>query len=266
MILVFSDLDGTLLDHETYSFAPAKPALDRLKSLNIPLILASSKTETEMRALRDALSLETPMIVENGAGIAGLEGDTSGRPCYNEIRSLLNKMPASLRKHYQGFGDWSVGEIEERTGLTRDAAERAAERQFSEPGVWDGTEADLALFEELLSEAGFMAVRGGRFTTIMPKTSKGEAMAKIAAHFAGAPSEKAVKIALGDGANDIVMLEAADHGVIIANPANKPMPLLVGEREGKIRRSSLAGPHGWNEMINALLDELKPQAANPSGA
>ena len=30
-VLVFTDLDGTLLDHKTYSFAKAKPALAMIK-------------------------------------------------------------------------------------------------------------------------------------------------------------------------------------------------------------------------------------------
>lgn len=29
-LLVFTDLDGTLLDHESYDWSPARPALNRL--------------------------------------------------------------------------------------------------------------------------------------------------------------------------------------------------------------------------------------------
>jgi phosphoglycolate phosphatase-like HAD superfamily hydrolase len=35
--IVFSDLDGTLLDHETYLFDAAQPALNALKARDIPL-------------------------------------------------------------------------------------------------------------------------------------------------------------------------------------------------------------------------------------
>ena len=41
---IFSDLDGTLLDHDTYGYEPARPALALLGRKNIPLILCSSKT------------------------------------------------------------------------------------------------------------------------------------------------------------------------------------------------------------------------------
>jgi len=33
--LIFTDLDGTLLDHETYSFGPALPALNLIKEKRI---------------------------------------------------------------------------------------------------------------------------------------------------------------------------------------------------------------------------------------
>lgn len=36
MYLVFTDLDGTLLDHDTYSWEAARPALDRLKRQQVP--------------------------------------------------------------------------------------------------------------------------------------------------------------------------------------------------------------------------------------
>lgn len=67
-LLVFSDLDGTLLDHTTYSYAPARPALAALRARDALLILASSKTAAEMLPLHQELDLgEAPMIVENGA-------------------------------------------------------------------------------------------------------------------------------------------------------------------------------------------------------
>ena len=50
-LLVFTDLDGTLLDHETYSFELALPAIDVLKEKNIPLIFCTSKTRAEIERI-----------------------------------------------------------------------------------------------------------------------------------------------------------------------------------------------------------------------
>ncbi|TPW30158.1 HAD-IIB family hydrolase [Martelella alba] len=252
MQLVFSDLDGTLLDHETYDFAPALPALQRLKELNIPLILASSKTEAEMRPIAAELGLDEPMIVENGAGIAGSD-PAHGTSTYAQLRQCLNEMPPELRGRFQGFGDWSVEEVAKRTGMTPAKAELARRRAFSEPGLWSGSNAQRAEFEAYLAESGFQAVRGGRFYTLMPKTSKAERMAEITATYQRMSPDPVSTIALGDAPNDLAMIEAANHGFIIANPAHDPLPVTERERQGFIRRSQKAGPAGWSDMILQLL-------------
>jgi mannosyl-3-phosphoglycerate phosphatase len=68
-LLVFSDLDGTLLDHDTYSFETARPALAELKERGIPLVLATSKTRAETESVRSALGNRHPFVVENGGAV-----------------------------------------------------------------------------------------------------------------------------------------------------------------------------------------------------
>lgn len=68
--VVFTDLDGTLLDHHTYSFIPAAPAIERLRRNDVPLILTSSKTMAEILELRTLLSNHHPLIAENGSLLA----------------------------------------------------------------------------------------------------------------------------------------------------------------------------------------------------
>ena len=73
-LLVFTDLDGTLLDHDDYGFAAAQPALSQLRALHIPLIPVTSKTLAEMRLLGRQLGIQHPLIVENGSVICLPEG------------------------------------------------------------------------------------------------------------------------------------------------------------------------------------------------
>ena len=68
-LVVFSDLDGTLLDHYTYSFEDARPALGRLRAAGVPLVLCTSKTRAEIAPLRDALRNTHPFISENGGAV-----------------------------------------------------------------------------------------------------------------------------------------------------------------------------------------------------
>lgn len=47
-IIIFTDLDGTLLDHNSYDFSEALEMLSYIKNHNIPLILTTSKTKIEV--------------------------------------------------------------------------------------------------------------------------------------------------------------------------------------------------------------------------
>ncbi|MCP4726565.1 MAG: HAD hydrolase family protein, partial [bacterium] len=70
MKAVFSDLDGTILDFNTYSYDEAREGMNLLKERGIPLIPVSSKTLIEMKGLHRELQLSFPFVFENGGGIA----------------------------------------------------------------------------------------------------------------------------------------------------------------------------------------------------
>ncbi|WP_319567539.1 HAD-IIB family hydrolase [Cohaesibacter marisflavi] len=251
--VIFTDLDGTLLDHASYSYAPAKPALALLHKHDIPLILASSKTAFEIAPLRDELGFaHCPAIVENGAGLLPAHADpeslAEAQSDYQHIRTILDAMPADLRALFTGFGDWSVEEIAQNTGLPKDNAALAARRLFSEPGLFSGNAHQKQRFESYIEERGLKARQGGRYYTLSFGATKADQMRGILKQQSlAAPPVKS--IALGDAANDIEMLETADFGVIISNPAGKPLPPLSGEDEGRIMRADNPGPTGWNEAI-----------------
>lgn len=259
-LIVFSDLDGTLLDHETYSFEPARTALNRLKACGGILVLSSSKTAVEMAGLRDEMGFaDCPAIVENGAGLlppAG-QGDpsTDSGEIYKRLIDALNAMPPELRKHYASFSDWGPEGIAEHTGLSLKAAKRAGQRQFSEPGIWSGNDANLAAFQAALQEQGVHMRRGGRFQTLSFGAVKADRMAEIIAQYAG-PGQRPVTMALGDAPNDAEMISTADYGVIIANTHGAPLPELPGESTGRVVRTTKPGPYGWNDAVLERLSDV----------
>lgn len=250
-LVVFSDLDGTLLDHGNYDWSAAKPALTALAKRNFPVILTSSKTAAEIRKLQQQMGLSgLPAIVENGAGVIGLEQEqTTGLSEYARIRESLAMLPRTLRSKFKGFGDVSLSEIQLLTGLPEDAAQLAQCREFTEPGLWSGSLDEKDVFARALREAGLSLQQGGRFLTVSCGRTKADGMAHVMQQFAGAKS-----VALGDAPNDIEMLEAADFGVIVANPHREPLPKLQGETDGRISRTEAAGPEGWNIAVLELLN------------
>ena len=253
-LIVFTDLDGSLLDHEDYSCEPARPALDKLAALDIPVILASSKTGTEIaRIQRDVGCVDCPAIVENGAGLLDPEtGPEAGHGRYLELLAAINEVSPYLRSLFEGFHDLGTEGIIRSTGLSPKAAALAGQRQFSEPGLFHGGPRDQEAFLAALEKLGVKARRGGRFLTLSFGGTKACRMDEIAERYGNPP-----RIALGDAPNDVEMLEAADHGIIIANPHGAEIPALPGEAAGLIRRTVLIGPQGWNSAVLDLLYQMK---------
>lgn len=252
-LLVFTDLDGTLIDHDTYQWTAAQPALNRLAKLSCGVILASSKTAAEVGALRAALDLEAwPAIVENGAGM--LPPHITELPDtfqYTAIRSALVTLPPPLRGLFRGFGDLMPLAVSKMTGLSPEASVLAKNRAFSEPGQWLGTDLQKQDFLAHLAAQGITAQQGGRFLTLSFGRNKADQMRVIMDTYRPAHT-----IALGDAPNDIEMLQTAEFGVIVANPHRPPLAPLAGEGEGRISRTIEAGPIGWNGAILDLIKQL----------
>lgn len=252
-IVVFSDLDGTLLDHDTYSYAAAAPALDALRAKGIPVILTTSKTAAEVAPLHAELGLgDTPAIVENGAGVFrpnARDGDSDA--AYLRIRAVLDGMPRKLAGPFRGFADMDDAEVSRLTGLSVQAANLARQRCHSEPGLWTGTDAQERALVVALAAHGISARRGGRFLTLSFGRTKADAMADIALELAATAT-----IALGDAPNDREMLETADLGIVVRNDHATPLPLLRSEAEGRILRTDKPGPEGWNLAILDALSRL----------
>jgi mannosyl-3-phosphoglycerate phosphatase len=263
--LVFTDLDGTLLDHENYSYEPALPALERLNQLSIPVIINSSKTAAEIKALRTELHNNAPFIVENGAAVCvphkyfDDSAKTSSRldihsfgPDYSELLKILAKLRTEAGYKFRGFADMSLTELAERTGLSREQAELAKQRYGSEPLLWEDTEEALQSLTDELSHYKLTKVRGGRFVHVMGEIDKAKAMNWLLKRYRQAwPETCWCCIALGDSPNDRQMLESADIAVVI--PAHQGAPMLI-EKSGQVLRPSQKGPQGWRDAIEKILN------------
>lgn len=259
--VIFSDLDGTLLDPLRYSFDDALPALRLVAARGIPLVLCSSKTCAEILACRREMGNVHPFISENGGGIfipqgyfprpAGaeeIEGYwriTLGTP-YAQIRAHFLRLRENLGVAARGFADMRVEEVASLTGLAPAQASLAKQRDFDEPFVFEG--APDAGFLRAIEEAGLNWTEG-RIFHILGRHDKGRAV-RILKDLYQRERGEMDSIGLGDGFNDLPLLQSVEHPVLIRREDGGFAPDIAINGLVKTR---LCGPAGWNEAVLELL-------------
>lgn len=251
--LVATDLDGTLLDAETYGFEPARPALAALRRAGIPLVLCSSKTRAEMVPLAAAIGASGPFVVENGGAIVEpggavvVLGVDRGR--------LLAQLPAVAREagaRVRSFAEMTVGEVAAITGLPESQAELALLREYDEPFVVEDPpgrdpETDARL-QCAARRRGLDVTRGGRFHHLAGPVDKGRALRAILER---APVDGAV-VGLGDAPNDLPLLLAATRPIVMPRADGTVEPELAARLAGA-ERAPAPGPAGWSAAVLAAL-------------
>lgn len=271
MKIIYTDLDGSLLDHQSYSFAPAANFLERLEIQAVPVIPVTSKTRAEVLALRKSLNNRHPFIVENGAAIClpnkYFDCSYVTAPGDEDIQIICNSQPrqywldlldqagGAFTDEYQTFSsicaEKGIGGLVELTGLSLEQATLAQQREYSEPIHWLGSQTRKAEFIHQIEQAGGQLLQGGRFLTLGGNTNKGAAVLQLQALFRQQYGS-CQSLAIGDSNNDISMLEAADSALIIRSEHHRaPIPL----RDTNLWHSHAAGPNGWVEGVNAWLSE-----------
>lgn len=285
-IVILTDLDATLLDHETYSADPAAPALERARTKKIPVIPVTSKSKVEVEKIRQQISAigKNPAIIENGGGIVipkefmqllpkeiiegkGIQDDGENwiieiaQPI-EEARLALAQTSQELQVPVESLGNMTAERFSEITGLSHDDAALALQRQFQEGFRLSDQSISPESVEKIkiemgikLKEKGFNLTFGGRFWQVTGGSDKGAAV-KLLQEILTVKYGKIHTIGLGDASGDIPALMRCDEGYLIANPHK------IGEEIDitpypNIAKIAEPGPIGWNQAINGALDRLE---------
>lgn len=267
--LVVTDLDGTLLNHHDYSVEAALPRLKQLQQQQIPVILNTSKTLKELRKIVRDLHIPHPFIAENGSVIYLPEhyfmdsNAAAQQPI--EIEQLeyreiilgieLDTIQDFIRQYKPdaiNFIDCPLEQAIEITGLTREDALAARQRHFSVPLMFTDSEQERK-FSAQAQAAGFATLKGGRFLHVQGQVDKARALKILKQHYSDHFKAETGVLALGDGANDVAMLEQADIAVVVHSPSSSHIQLV---RTDTIYTQQEA-PEGWAEGVGRAFELIQ---------
>ena len=273
-LLIFTDLDGTLLEHDSYSWDDAAPALELCKRRRIPVILVSSKTRAEINLIRLKLGLTFPFVSENGGGVffpkeservhpQAVQTEDLWKwslgPPYDFLVRALREIGNEVGVRLTGFSDMPAEKISLLTGLDLEDSRLASFREYDEPFVLPaGDEESLSLVVRAAQARGLSVSEGGRFYHLHGGTGKGEAVEELIRWYRTI-HPCVTSVGLGDSPNDFDMLQRVDYPVLVRS--SRSYPEIDGEIPG-VKITTEMGPRGWNRMV---LDILSRNVADEEG-
>ncbi|MDR4508304.1 MAG: HAD-IIB family hydrolase [Candidatus Brocadiaceae bacterium] len=264
--IIFTDLDGTLLDHETYSFEKALAALSLVNEKKIPLVICTSKTQSEIEVYREKLGNNDPFISENGGAVIipknyfkTIIAKNSDRYIMIELGTPYAAIIATLseiKKHsnatIRGFSDMTPEEVSAMTGIDIASAKLSKKRFYSEPIIIEGNAETITDVKKRILASGMNFAEGGRFYHVLStNTDKGKAVTILKNIYKENSNDSIKTIGLGDSLNDLPMLSVVDIPVLVKKTS--------GNFDTKIKLSNLVyangiGPDGWNRVLLEILN------------
>src|ERR1019366_4327104 len=268
--LIFTAVEGALVDSRTGSFSEAEEALSELDRRHIALILLTSRTRAEIEPLRRNLGHGHPFITETGGGIFFPDGYFNirlpgavrsgrylsialGRP-YEEVCTALDEMAEECGVGVAGFHHMSPREIADNTGLRPRDAELARSREFDEPFFFTSADDEaIARFVATATDHGFHARPGRMFWHFSAGCDTARAVRTVTQLFREATHNKLRGVGIGSAAEDLTWLRAVDHAVLLPGSRTDSERSSTGQTNAaqikNITSADAPGPAGWNAAI-----------------
>ena len=272
-LVIFTDLDGTLLDKKTYKWNKALPAIKLCKENNIPIVIVSSKTRAEIECIHKDIALSDPFVSENGGGIFfplhthtvpppeadpdnGFKKLSFGLP-YDILVKGLREIREESKINLIGFSDMDVETISRLTGLDTIKAKLAAKREYDEPFIIKESSFDINKLHKSAQKRGMTIIEGGRFFHLQGQNSKGKAVRRLIQWYRKL-KKNIFSVGLGDSPNDFSMLSQVDCPVLIRSQRTFP---ALNKQLPNLKITDETGPSGWNSAIIDILDSLEKKGS-----
>ena len=260
-IIIFTDLDGSLLDKDTFKFAEIEDYFKKLISKGIKIIPNSSKTESELLDFNKLNNLNLSFISENGSSIQGLNLIHSKLPekvllsrSVDQIYNIYNEnIPYHLKNKITFILKLNSKEQQEIFGLPLNKMMLALNRNYSLPIQFNGNEIEKNEFIQIMNNAGLTVQTGGRVMNICDNVNKSKAMSKALELISKKLDEEIITIGVGDNENDIEMIKQSNYPCLVKNDNFNSSLINIDN----LITSSEPSPRGWSDVIKTAIQKIK---------
>jgi mannosyl-3-phosphoglycerate phosphatase len=247
--LIFTALDGALLDSRDRLSPEAEEALFEVERRHVPLVLISSRTRAEIEPLRRKIGHNHPFITEGGGGIFFPDGYlnvqipdsqrigrylgiTLGRP-YQEVCEALDDIAEECKVGVAGFHHMSTREIAENLGLRSRDAELVRSREFDEPFYFTSNDENaITQFVDTSKERGFDARSGEPFWHYSSGCDIARAVRIVTKLYRDATRNKFRAVGIASEADNVSWLRAVDLPVTLRMESAHRPPLEAEGEDG----------------------------------
>lgn len=259
-ILIFTDLDGSLLDKETFKFDVIKDYFKELVRNGIIIIPNSSKTEAELLDFNEQNNLDLSFIAENGSSIHGLNKIHQNLPdkiilsrTINEIRNIYEENTSlDFKNKITHILELEIEKQQKILGLSLDKIKLAIKREHSIPIKFNGTEIEKNEFIKIMKNSGLTIQTGGRIMNVCDNVNKSKAMSKALQLIRKQFNDDIITIGVGDNENDIEMIKQTDYPCLVKNE-NFDSSLINIDN---LIKSDEPSPKGWSDVIKTALQKI----------
>ena len=186
-VIIFTDLDGTLLNRDTFKFDEIKDYIKNLVSEGIIIIPNTSKTQVEIEDFNKKIDLSLPFISENGSAIFGLDNLNKNFPesfvLSREKEITLNLfqkgVPENLRSKCKLISKMEKKTQREIFGLSDKNLKNVLNRSYSTPILFKGNNEQKKDLLKIVKNIGLSLHEGGRVMNICDNVSKLKAMNRV---------------------------------------------------------------------------------------
>ncbi len=258
-VLIFTDLDGSLLHRDTFKFDEIKDYLKHLISRGIFIIPNTSKTEKEILEFNNDLGLSLPYICENGAAINGLDLLNANLPkkliLSREKDDLLNIFKNIVPINLQNKCKW-LTEMDKKNqslifGLQDKKLKMALERQYTIPFIFNGTKNEKKEVSKFVKKEGLYLQEGGRVINLTDRINKAKAL-QVFVRFYKKYQKNIKTIAVGDNFNDLDMLKISDFPCLVFNDEFRLDEIPINN----LITTNKPSPEGWADVIKLALVKI----------